>query len=119
VIAAARGLVAIPRRESLSTLFRSARLEAEGPFRVYAVSLAGVLQAPQYRNELRTSLKSPYEEVRGRAAWALGEIGDHNNTFTMRSLIRTEPSPWVREKMEEAIAKILDGKKGSKFIWQR
>ena len=59
---------------------------------------------------MREYLHSPYEEVRGWSAWALGEIEDWDAIFPMESLLKKEKSSWVREKMEEAIKKIERGK---------
>ena len=44
------------------------------------------------------------EEVRGAAAWALGEIGGDDAVAALKRRLPVEPSDYVRSEIETAIA---------------
>jgi len=71
-----------------------------------ALSL-GILGDKSIVLRMREWLTVPFDEnYRGYAAEALGYLGDRDSAPYLKAALAVEPFPWVRHKIEEALAKI-------------
>jgi len=95
--------------EFLPALMVSAETDPEERVRSFSTRVLGKLRKPESVELLRRLLKDTSAYVRFNAAWALGELSDHQARATLLRLEQRDPSPLVRQSAGESRRKIEGG----------
>ena len=95
--------------EFLPALMVSAETDPEERVRSFSTRVLGKLRKPGSVELLRRLLNDHSVYVRFNAAWALGELTDHQARATLLRLEQRDPSPLVRQSAGESRRKIEGG----------
>jgi hypothetical protein len=95
--------------EFLAALMVSAETDPEERVRSFSTRVLGKLRQADSLVVLRGLLKDPSVYVRFNAAWALGELTDHQARATLLRLEQRDPSPLVRQSAGDSRRKIEGG----------
>lgn len=95
--------------EFLPALMVSAETDPEERVRSFSTRVLGKLRKADSIEVLRRLLSDPSVFVRSNAAWALGELTDHQARATLLRLEQRDPSPLVRKSAGESRRKIEGG----------
>ena len=95
--------------EFLPALLVSAETDPEERVRSFSTRVLGKLRKPGSVELLRRLLNDPSAYVRFNAAWALGELTDHQARATLLRLEQRDPSPLVRQSAGASRRKIEGG----------
>ncbi|MDH5282332.1 MAG: HEAT repeat domain-containing protein [Gemmatimonadota bacterium] len=73
------------------------------PARAWAANILGELKAPRAFSALVGALKNLDDEVRAKAAGALGKLGDRRAVTYLLDHLLTDPAPFVRARIATAL----------------
>ncbi|HEX2659922.1 MAG TPA: HEAT repeat domain-containing protein [Polyangia bacterium] len=93
----------------LPALMVSAETDPEERVRSFSTRVLGKLRKADSIEVLRRLLSDRSVFVRSNAAWALGELTDHQARATLLRLEQRDPSPLVRKSAGESRRKIEGG----------
>lgn len=78
------------------------------PARAWAASVLGEVKAARAFPVLTRALADLDDEVRAKAAWALGQIGDRRAIGDLLDRLLTDPAPFVRTRVAAALGQFQD-----------
>lgn len=90
----------------VTALIENAQADPEERVRSFSTRVLGKLRRPESVEALRDLLKDGSQFVRFNAAWALGELNDHDSAPALLRLERHDPSPMVRQSAGASRRKI-------------
>jgi HEAT repeat protein len=78
--------------------------KARDPARAWAANVLGEVRAGRALPVLVQALDDPDDEVRGKAATALGRLGDRRAVAPLLEHLLTDPAPFVRARIASSLA---------------
>jgi hypothetical protein len=96
-------------REFIPALMISAESDPEERVRSFSTRVLGKLRPPESAELMRKLLSDRSAYVRFNAAWALGELSDHDAVGRLRDLQRRDPAASVRESASASLRKLGGG----------
>lgn len=97
------------REAFIPALLVSAETDPEERVRSFSTRVLGKLRPPESVAVVRKLLSDRSEYVRFNAAWALGELADHDAVPRLRALEKKDPSAIVRQSAGESLRKLEGG----------
>ena len=90
-------------------LMASATSDPEPRVRAFSTRVLGKLHAAESRALMVRLLDDPSEYVRFNAAWAIGELADHDAVAELQRLERRDRSEMVRRSARESLRRLTGG----------
>jgi hypothetical protein len=95
--------------EFVPALMASAETDPEERVRAFCTRVLGKLRSAESQGLMRRLLGDPSELVRFNAAWAVGQLHDHEATPKLRSLQKHDRSKMVRQAASETLDRMNGG----------
>jgi HEAT repeat protein len=95
--------------EFVPALMASAESDPEPRVRAFSTRVLGKLRPGESTELMHKLLADRSEYVRSNAAWALGELADHDAVARLRELAKRDPAEVVRRSATESLHKLGGG----------